>query len=113
MGSRSSPDEKSKKKNKKVKKKSKSRSRSLKETGSFERVLNNYCSTATVDAKTDEQWLNLAIELKPLDEMVGDRERLMSEVFAILGGDQPLRDLLPEVIRKANHSIEEIKELLG
>ena len=61
----------------------------------------------------DEHWLNLALELKPLDEMVGDRGRLMEEVFAILGGDQQLNELLPEVIRKANHSPEEIRELLG
>ncbi|XP_075246081.1 uncharacterized protein LOC142339735 [Convolutriloba macropyga] len=126
MGSRSSPEstpspvkrkkeEKKQKKNKSKKSKSdrRSRSKSRKETGAFERVLNNYHSTgSSANSLNDEHWLNLALELKPLDEMVGDRDKLMEEVFAILGGDQQLQELLPDVIKKANHSSDEIRELL-
>ena len=75
---------------------------------------NGFVSTgSSANSLNDEHWLNLALELKPLDEMVGDRDKLMEEVFAILGGDQQLQELLPDVIKKANHSSDEIRELLG
>jgi hypothetical protein len=106
-GSRS-PGDKGKKK-KKERKHRRSKSSSIKETGSFERILNNYVSPAS---HPDEKWMNLALDVRPLCELAHDRARLMREVFSIIA-DAELCAMLPDVLKKQNYSLDELKELLS